>query len=298
MSTTEHAADEQAATAAEGTDRGILIIAGVLVVIAGLLIYGNLTMKTSDNGGFGPQTFPWIVAGICLLGAALIVIETLRHPRPAPSTPEQDAMSGVSVLHDPFDETVAPQLKADADEVPKGVNWMKLGTALGLFPFARAPIEYASDAPYPVFPGYAAVVREVCAARDRHRTYVKARRFADRGGLVICDRYPIPQIKLMDGPLAGLMTEAKLATPLDRLLVGVEQRYYQRIGPPKLLMVLRLDPELAVQRKQIEDPISVRARNQEIWQTDWPETSAHVIDACRSKQEVSAALKSLVWSVI
>ncbi len=130
MSTTEHAADEQAATAAEGPDRGILIIAGVLVVIAGLLIYGNLTMKTSDNGGFGPQTFPWIVAGICLLGAALIVIETLRHPRPAPSTPEQDAMSGVSVLHDPFDETVAPQLKADADEVPKGVNWMKLGTAL------------------------------------------------------------------------------------------------------------------------------------------------------------------------
>ncbi len=130
MSTTEHAADEQAATAVEGPDRGILIIAGVLVVIAGLLIYGNLTMKTSDNGAFGPQTFPWIVAGICLLGAALIVIETLRHPRPAPSTPEQDAFSRVSVLHDPFDETVAPQIKADADEVPKGVNWMKLGTAL------------------------------------------------------------------------------------------------------------------------------------------------------------------------
>ena len=130
MSTTEHATDEKAPTAAERPDRGILIIAGVLVAIAGLLIYGNLTMKTSDNGAFGPQTFPWIVAGICVLGAALIVIETLRHPRPAPSTPEQDAMSGVSVLHDPFDETVAPQLKADADEVPKGVNWMKLGTAL------------------------------------------------------------------------------------------------------------------------------------------------------------------------
>lgn len=175
---------------------------------------------------------------------------------------------------------------------------MKLGTALGLFPFARAPIEYASDVPYPVFPGYAAVVREVCAARDRYRTYVKARRFAANGGLVICDRYPIPQIKLMDGPLAGLMTEAKPATPLDRLLVGVEQRYYQRIRPPKLLMVLRLDPEIAVQRKQIEDPVSVRARNQEIWQTAWPETSAHVIDACRSKEEVSAALRSLVWSVI
>ncbi len=136
MSTAERSttADERPADtpdeAAPGPDRGILIVAGVLLVIAGLLIYGNLTMKVSDNGAFGPQTFPWIVAGICLLAAVLIVIEVLRHPRRVPSVPEQDSFSGVSVLHDPFDETVAPKLKAEAAEVAPGINWVKLGTAL------------------------------------------------------------------------------------------------------------------------------------------------------------------------
>lgn len=127
MSTTEKPTTAEAERA---PDRGILIVAGVLLVIAGLLIYGNLTMKVGDNGAFGPQTFPWIVAGICLLAAGLIVVEVLRHPRPVPSVPEQDSFSGVSVLHDPFDETVAPKLKAEAAEVPAGVNWVKLGTAL------------------------------------------------------------------------------------------------------------------------------------------------------------------------
>ena len=133
MSATDEAAttDERPADAPPpAPDRGILSIAGVLLVIAGLLIYGNLTMRVNGSGAFGPQTFPWIVAGICILAAALIVIETLRHPRAVPSTPAQDAMSGVSVLHDPFDERVAPQLRAEASEVPKGVNWVKLGTAL------------------------------------------------------------------------------------------------------------------------------------------------------------------------
>lgn len=132
MSTTDRTAEE-AATTAEATpapDRGILIVAGVLLVIAGLLTYGNLTMK-GDNDAFGPQTFPWIVVAICVLAATLIVIETFRHPRPVPSTPEQDAFSGVSVVHDPFDETVAPTLKAEAPEVPAGINWVKLGTAVG-----------------------------------------------------------------------------------------------------------------------------------------------------------------------
>ncbi|MFT3876404.1 MAG: tripartite tricarboxylate transporter TctB family protein [Propioniciclava sp.] len=111
---------------------GILIIAGILVAIAGLMIYGNLTMKVSGNNLFGPQAFPWIVIAVCLVAAVSIVIQQIRHPRPVPSAPQQDSFSGVSVVHDPFDETIAPQLKADAAEAPAGVNWVKLATALGV----------------------------------------------------------------------------------------------------------------------------------------------------------------------
>jgi putative tricarboxylic transport membrane protein len=112
--------------------RGVLVIAAVLVVIAGLLIYGNLTMKVANPGPFGPQAFPWIVAVICLVAAALIVVEQVRHPRTIADGFNPDPFSGVGVVHDPFDESVAPQLKAEAaeDAPPEGVNWVKLGSAL------------------------------------------------------------------------------------------------------------------------------------------------------------------------
>lgn len=112
--------------------RGVLVIAAVLVVIAGLLIYGNLTMKVANPGPFGPQAFPWIVAVICLVAAALIVVEQIRHPRTIADGFNPDPFSGVGVVHDPFDESVAPQLKAEAaeDAPPEGVNWVKLGSAL------------------------------------------------------------------------------------------------------------------------------------------------------------------------
>ena len=112
--------------------RGVLVIAAVLVVIAGLLIYGNLTMKVANPGPFGPQAFPWIVAVICLVAAALIVVEQVRHPRTIADGFNPDPFSVVGVVHDPFDESVAPQLKAEAaeDAPPEGVNWDKLGSAL------------------------------------------------------------------------------------------------------------------------------------------------------------------------
>ena len=45
-----------------------------------------------------------------------------------------------------------------------------------------------------------------CVARDRARTYRKARRFANNGGIVIFDRFPLPDVIAMDGPeIEGLI---------------------------------------------------------------------------------------------
>lgn len=129
---TEAVEPEHSAPMHPAPQHGILIVAGILATIAGLMIYGNLTMRVSGGGMFGPQAFPWIVIGVCLLAATLIVIQQIRHPRPVATAPPQDAFSGVSVVHDPFDETIAAQMKADAAEVPKGVNGVKLATALGV----------------------------------------------------------------------------------------------------------------------------------------------------------------------
>ena len=77
---------------------------------------------------------------------------------------------------------------------------LKVGRSLGFYPFMRASMQYTSDPKSLVFPGYPWAFRELCTARDRYRAFAKVRRFATNGGLVISDRFPLPQVTLMDGP--------------------------------------------------------------------------------------------------
>ncbi|KPK53596.1 MAG: hypothetical protein AMS22_07165 [Thiotrichales bacterium SG8_50] len=67
---------------------------------------------------------------------------------------------------------------------------------------------------------------------------------------------------------------------------------------PELLIVLKLDPQVAVQRKTDEDGDYVRARSQLIWSFDWQQTPAYVIDASLRREDVLATLKSHIWSML
>jgi len=185
---------------------------------------------------------------------------------------------------------------------------LKIGQILGLYPLEstfRETIEQRSL----ISSGYPFLLREVCRARDRYLTLSKARRFAANGGLVILDRFPLPQIKLMDGPQAErfirqlmdgpqakLFMSPHLNSPIAKFLVRLEESYYRRIEIPELLMVLRLDPEIAVQRKTGDDATTVRERSREIWAVNWEDTNAHVIDGSKPKADVLTAVKALIWS--
>ena len=173
---------------------------------------------------------------------------------------------------------------------------LKIGRAFGPFAFMREPIQYTLDPSSQVFPGYDWLFRAVCTARDRYLSYVKARRYASNGGLVICDRFPLPMVKLMDGPQIGRMTSRYKDNRLIKTLMELERKYYQAIMLPELLIVLRANPDTAVKRISNEDAESVRPRSKEIWELGWHQTHANVIDAGRSKAEVLSELKSLVWA--
>jgi thymidylate kinase len=140
------------------------------------------------------------------------------------------------------------------------------------------------------------MLRFALTARDRYRAYVKARRAATNGSLVICDRYPLPILKMTDGPVLGQVIDTGVRNWFVRWLQRAESHYYAQIMLPELLIVLRIKPEIAVQRRSDEDPAWVRMRCQEICDADWQQTPAYVIDAERSKEEVLSELKSLVWS--
>ncbi|MFN8454768.1 MAG: hypothetical protein U0401_08890 [Anaerolineae bacterium] len=185
---------------------------------------------------------------------------------------------------------------------------LKLGNLLGLYPVDSSFRETLHQTSL-VSPGYPWLLRELCKARDRYWTYIRARRLAARGGLVILDRFPVAQIELMDGPQAERFIDQLMAgpqarqfmspqraNPLARFLIKREESYYQQTVLPELLIALRVDPEIAVQRKTDEDAAYVRERSTEIWNLDWSHTNAHLIDASKSKTEVLAEIKSLIWS--
>ncbi len=139
------------------------------------------------------------------------------------------------------------------------------------------------------------LLRYLCTARDRHRLYAKVQRFTARGGIAICERYPIPEIPSHVGPCIPSLLPP-VPTAFSRILRAAEARYYDRIRRPDVLFVLWLDPELAVLRKPEEPEDYVRDRNRTVWETDWTSTRAQIVDSSRPLPEVLDDLKARIWS--
>lgn len=145
-------------------------------------------------------------------------------------------------------------------------------------------------------PGYLQLLRWVSAGRDRWRLYLKARRFASNGGISLCDRYPVQQLRLMESPNIARTVPPHRRNALVKRLLKLEASYYREIMQPDLLLVLRLDPEIAVLRKTNETEHHVRTRSGELWEQNWEGTNAYVINAAQPAVEVLAEAQSIIWS--
>jgi thymidylate kinase len=145
--------------------------------------------------------------------------------------------------------------------------------------------------------GTARLVWEVLTARDRYRAYVRARRAAARGELVVCDRFPLPDVMHMDGAVSSRLPLDENAGWPVRRLVALERRYYRRLLAPDVLVVLRVHPDVAVERKRdVEHEGFVRPRVEEVWGVEWADTAACVIDANQPRDQVLAEVKHAIWS--
>jgi thymidylate kinase len=148
------------------------------------------------------------------------------------------------------------------------------------------------------FPGRPWLLWQFVTASDRRRQHRRVRRLASAGHVVVCDRYPLDQVTLMDGPRTRWVPVEELA-PLDRWLVEAEQRQYAAITDPDLLLVLRVDPDVAVARKQGVDPADfVRPRSAEVYGADWSATEALVLDASQPVDAVFAEARAAVWATL
>jgi thymidylate kinase len=102
----------------------------------------------------------------------------------------------------------------------------------------------------------------------------------------------------MDGPQGKRLTANITQNKLVDLLIALEESYYKNIDLPDLLILLLVDPAIAVNRKVTELEHEVQARSSEIWEIDWSQTPAQIIDANQSKGEVLLEVKKKIWSQI
>jgi thymidylate kinase len=175
----------------------------------------------------------------------------------------------------------------------KGI--LRVGRFLGLFSNENISVQPTAGKPA-AKPSYSWLLWHVFTARDRYRAYIRARRFSTNGGIVICDRFPMPQIKMMDGPKTGQIINICKTGALKKFLIQKEEKFYQHMLLPDLVVIMKVDPEIAVQRRADEDAVWIRNRSREIWELDWKDAPVNIIDAGQPKDEMLATLKSLVWA--
>lgn len=168
------------------------------------------------------------------------------------------------------------------------------GRAVGLFPSTRTPAWESREGV--TEPTVAWLLWHALNARDRRREYARARRVAAAGGIVVCDRYPLPEITLMDGARTATVGARDGLPRTARALAELERRSYAAIAHPDVLVVLRVHPAVAVARRTDEDPDFVRRRNEEVWERDWTTTTAVVVDAEQPREAVLRQVLSAVWS--
>lgn len=166
--------------------------------------------------------------------------------------------------------------------------------AMGMFGSTRVPAHVLREGD--TYPGISWVLWHVLTARDRYRLYRRATRAVLRGAVVVSDRFPLADVRTMDGAKTDWLAGHARSGRAVRRLVSLERRYYAAFTPPDVLIVLRVDPTVAVQRKRHEEqPGFVRPRSEEIWRVDWSRTTARLVDSGRELGEVERTLKAIVW---
>ena len=102
----------------------------------------------------------------------------------------------------------------------------------------------------------------------------------------------------MDVPRIPAMPGGSSEKRIVKKMVALEKRYHRSILPPDLLVVLRVDPEIAAARKTNENPENVLRRGAEVWNVDWAGLGADVVDASQPQEVVARELEALVWSAL
>jgi ABC-type dipeptide/oligopeptide/nickel transport system ATPase component len=174
------------------------------------------------------------------------------------------------------------------------------GVARRLGPSFAAPLSASRD--------ILLALHHLSIARDRRRRHRMAGRDVRSGRIVVFDRYPLEAVgndrqhRLLDGPQIASALEGSMGR-LTRALARIEERGYRAFGLPDHLVVLNVDPVIAVDRKPDHLPELLAAKSQAVIELArfaelrHPEVDVINVDASRPLEEVLTEVRSKVWDV-
>lgn len=139
------------------------------------------------------------------------------------------------------------------------------------------------------------MVWSVAVAADKRKKLVAARRAANRGLIVLADRYPQNEILgFNDGPL---LTRLAAAPHWLRRFEGAAYALARRL-PPDLVIKLVVTPETAARREPEMDPAIIPKRMAALQRLEFSGARVVCVDAERPLAEVICAVKREIWRLL
>lgn len=140
---------------------------------------------------------------------------------------------------------------------------------------------------------FSQILAMLSLAYNRKRHFQYACKLRDKGYIVLQDRIPFPGITAMDCPRIHLIKNNKY-----RYFSQLEKKQYAKIKGIDLLVVLKLNPEIALQRRPEDNPDELRIRSGQIWENDWSYPFALTINTeTTGIKDVQKILLEKVWPI-
>jgi thymidylate kinase len=142
--------------------------------------------------------------------------------------------------------------------------------------------------------------RYLAEARERADRAREGRRLAANGTLVLFDRFPLDWVRLQARPVDGPRI-AELGTAAERGLLAAlrrrEEAIYAGIGPPDLVILLAVEPDVALARKPSARPGTIEDKARAVLEAARQATGGGVVvvDASRPLDEVVRAVEDEIW---
>lgn len=149
-------------------------------------------------------------------------------------------------------------------------------------------------------------LRAVTLAWERRQLLLRAARAADKGDIVLCDRYPSDNVGTMDSPrLQPQHERSSITGRLYNTLARLEHRLYQQIPPPDIALRLNVSLETARQRnrdrikpgKESDAYLISRHRQAQEWRKAGAR-HVHEIDTNHSLEDTIRAVRQTIWQAL